>query len=415
MSIQTKSRCFKAVDFSGHLKFPFLTAFSLFVSLAPLKALDWYRWRGPDLNGISKETGWQTVWPKEGPKQLWKASLGIGFSSMSVSNGRVYTMGNENDTETVFCFDANTGQLRWKHSYPCPIDPKYYEGGPSATPTVDAKAVYTLSRKGDLFAFDAETGKVAWSKNVHKELGLKIPDWGFSGSVLVEGNLLIINAGGAGTALDKRSDKVAWTSSKDEAGYSTPLPFETGAQHAVALFSASELEAVNVADGKLLWKFPWKTKYGVNAADPIISGNEFFVSSGYDQGCALWRVSNGKPSVVWQNKNMRNHFNSCVLIDGNLYGFDESELKCQDWAGGRIKWTEKSLGKGSLMAAAGKLIVLGEKGMLVVADASPAGFKPISQAQVIGGKCWTTPVLSNGKIYCRNAKGDLVCVDVGGK
>ncbi len=183
----------------------------------------------------------------------------------------------------------------------------------------------------------------------------------------------------------------------------------------MALFSTTELEAVTAADGKLLWKFPWKTKYGVNAADPIINGDKFFISSGYNEGCALVQIRSNKAAVLWQNKNMRNHFNSSVLIQGNIYGFDESDLKCLDWSSGAVKWAEGGLGKGSLMAADGKLIVLGEKGMLVVADASPAGFKPISHAQVLGGKCWTTPVLSNGKIYCRNARGDLVCVDVSGK
>ncbi|MBI3853403.1 MAG: PQQ-like beta-propeller repeat protein [Verrucomicrobia bacterium] len=393
------------------LVLPVLFALSTFAA----EALDWYRWRGPDLDGISKESGWQTTWPKEGPKQLWKAAVGIGFSSMSVSNGRVYTMGNEKDTETVFCFDANTGELRWKHSYPCPIDPHVYEGGPNATPTVDGKQVYTFSRKGHLFAFDAETGNVIWSKNVHDELGLKIPEWGLSSSVLVEGDLLIINAGVAGSAVNKTTGKVVWTSGKESAGYSTPVPVNQGSQLAVALFSTTELEAVSVADGKLLWTFPWKTKYGVNAADPIINGDNIFISSGYNEGCALLKVSGNKPSVVWQNKNMRNHFNSSVLIAGNIYGFDEADLKCLDGSNGAVKWTEGGLGKGSLMAADGKLIVLSEKGMLVVAAASPAGFKPISRAQVLGGKCWTTPVLSNGKIYCRNARGDLVCVDVSGK
>jgi outer membrane protein assembly factor BamB len=393
----------------------FSAAILLGLSVFSANAIDWFRWRGPDLDGISKETGWLTTWPKEGPKQLWKASVGIGFSSMSVSDGRIYTMGNEKDIETVFCFDASTGELRWKHSYACPIDPHVYEGGPNATPTVDGKTVYTFSRKGHLFAFDAGTGKVIWSKNVHDELGLKIPEWGLSGSVLVEGNLLIINAGVAGTALDKTTGKVVWTSSKESAGYSTPVPFNQGPQRAVALFSTTELEAVTAADGKLLWKFPWKTKYGVNAADPIINGDKFFISSGYNEGCALVQIRSNKAAVLWQNKNMRNHFNSSVLIQGNIYGFDESDLKCLDWSSGAVKWAEGGLGKGSLMAADGKLIVLGEKGMLVVADASPAGFKPISHAQVLGGKCWTTPVLSNGKIYCRNARGDLVCVDVSGK
>src|SRR5437667_2272788 len=181
-------------------------------------AADWYRWRGPDLNGVSKEAGWLTSWPAGGPKQLWKASVGTGFSSISVSQGRVYTMGNSDDTETVYCFNVENGSLRWKHSYPCPLDPNVYEGGPNATPTVDGNAVYTFSRKGDVFAFRADTGAVLWQKNIQSELDLRIPGWGFSSSPLVLDKLLVLNAGGAGTALDKESGKVAWQSGKEAAG-----------------------------------------------------------------------------------------------------------------------------------------------------------------------------------------------------
>src|SRR5881392_1459521 len=118
-------------------------------------ANDWPRWRGPDLNGISKETGWSASWPQEGPKQLWKATVGTGFSSIAVSNGRAYTLGNVNDTETIYCLDANTGKVLWKHSYACSTDPNLYEGGPNATPTVDSNTVYSFSRKGHVLALDA--------------------------------------------------------------------------------------------------------------------------------------------------------------------------------------------------------------------------------------------------------------------
>lgn len=110
-------------------------------------AADWYRFRGPDLNGISKETGWQVNWPADGPKQLWKASIGTGFSSLAVSKGHVYAMGNKDDKDTVYCFAANSGAVVWKHTYDCPLDPKYYEGGSSSTPTVDGDQVYTMSKK----------------------------------------------------------------------------------------------------------------------------------------------------------------------------------------------------------------------------------------------------------------------------
>jgi outer membrane protein assembly factor BamB len=153
-------------------------------SLSTAIAADWPRWRGPDLNGISRETGWSSQWPASGPKQLWKASVGTGFSSMTVRQGRVYTLGNADNTDTVFCIDVRTGEVVWKHSYPASLDPINYEGGPSATPTVDGDRVYTFSKHGLLFCLDVAKGKVIWSNNVMESLKAEKPIWGFASSVL---------------------------------------------------------------------------------------------------------------------------------------------------------------------------------------------------------------------------------------
>src|SRR5437867_8889533 len=191
-------------------------------------AADWEHWRGPAWNGISKESGWLTAWPAEGPKKSWQVSVGTGFSSVAVSRGRVYTMGNINDVETVYCLNADNGSVRWKYSYPCPVEPNLYEGGPNATPTVEGDAVYTFSRKGDVFALQADSGALLWRNNVQNELGVRMPEWGFSSSPLVDGKLLVLNAGSAGTALDKASGRVVWTSGKGPAGYASPLPIQVG-------------------------------------------------------------------------------------------------------------------------------------------------------------------------------------------
>lgn len=378
-------------------------------------AADWYRWRGPDLNGISRETGWQATWPESGPKPLWKAAVGTGFSSFSVSRGRVYTMGNTNETDTVYCLDAQSGQIVWKHSYPCPLDPKNFEGGPAATPTVDGDRVYTFSRKGDAYCLDAATGKVVWSRNLHREPGAEIPTWGFASSALIAGERVILNAGDAGVALDKKSGDVLWNSGKGPGGYATAMPLSAGRDQCLAVFSRQSLVAVKVADGQEQWRYPWKTAYDVNAADPIIAGDRVFISSGYNRGATLIRINGSQPEKVWESKNMRNHFNSCVLWREHLYGVDEAELRCLAFDTGEVKWKYPQFGKGSLMLADGKLIGLSEKGELIIAEATPAAFKPISRAQVLTGKCWTMPVLSNGHIYCRNASGNVVCLEVSGK
>ena len=388
------------------------TLLLLAATFSKTNAEDWYRWRGPDLNGISQESGWQTQWPATGPKLIWTASVGTGFSSFSVHEGRVFTMGNANNTDSVFCFDAGTGKLLWKHSYPCPLDPKYFEGGPGSTPATDDGHVYSFSRKGNLFCLNETNGTVVWSKNLAQDPGAEIPTWGFAGSPLVLGDLVIVNAGDGGTALDKNTGKAIWTSGKAGAGYATPVPLPSP-EKAVAIFTGKTLRAVNDADGSTVWSYPWNTEYEVNAADPIVNGNRIFISSGYNRGASVIRVEGNRPRSVWENKNMRNHFNSCVLWKDCLYGVDESELRCLSFDTGEVKWKYPQFGKGSLMLADGKIIGLGEKGVLFIAEATPAGFKPISQATVLNGKCWSTPVLSDGHIYCRNATGKVVCLDVG--
>lgn len=397
------------------MKFGFVAGAAVFLYVNA-SALDWYRWRGPDLNGISKEKEWTTAWPKEGPKQLWKANVGIGFSSMTVSDGRVYTMGNKNDRDTVYCFDAATGKEVWQHTYDEPLDPRYYEGGTSGTPTVDGNMVYTLSRQGKLFALDASSGREQWSKDIAKEMKLEVPEWGFASSPLVEGELLVINAGTQGAALDKKTGAAAWSTGKKASGYSTPVPFDFKGRRAVVLFAAQHLAAIEAKGGAEIWTFPWKTSYDVNAADPIIAGDRIFISSGYRTGGALLNVS-GRPTVVWKNQNMHNQMNAGVLIKDHLYGTSgqnghAGDLRCVDFNTGEVKWKEASAGLGALMAADGKLIVLGEKGELIIAAATPEKFTPLARAQVLGGKCWTSPVLSNGRIFCRNSQGAVVCVDV---
>jgi outer membrane protein assembly factor BamB len=398
------------------------------VPACPLHAanFDWYRWRGPDLNGISKESGWSATWTASGPKQLWKASVGTGFSSIVVANERAYTMGNRKDKETVYCFDAVTGAEVWKHTYDCDIDSRYYDGGPSATPTVDGDRVFTLSRKGHLYCFTAVSGKVIWEKSVNDELGLKVfkentPEWGYSGSPLVIGEKLILNVGTAGAAFDKSNGKVTWITGKQLSGYSTHVPFNVGAETYLAVFGAKGAYAVALKDGKQLWHYPFETDYDVNAADPIISGNKVFISAGYGHGAALFQSDGNRVTRIWENRNMRNQFNSCVLIDGHLYGMDGdhgsrgSALRCIEFESGKVKWSEPSVKPGALMASDGKLIVLSEPGELIIAEASPDSFRALARAQVIGGKCWTTPVLSNGRVYCRNSKGEVVCLGIAAK
>lgn len=382
-------------------------------------ATDWPRWRGPDLDGISKETGWSPKALADEPRILWRAKLGMGFASFAVADGRAYSTGNAADTDTLFAFEAATGKEVWKHSYPEPLDPKYYDGGTSATPTVEGETVYQLSRKGMLFALEAKTGKVTWQKNIARELGAAIPEWGFAGSPLVHGDLLYVNVGKHGAALNKKDGKLVWGTGRDAAGYATPVPFTQGGKKLLAVFAAKELAALDPLTGRAQWTYPWKTDYDVNATEPIFDGTKVFVSTGYGTGGALLDLSGARPKEVWANKHMHNQFNAAVLIGGHLYGISgqagqsgDAGLVCVELATGKLKWKEKSLMLGAMTATSDKLIAIGEKGELVIAEVNPDKFVAVSRGQVLGGKCWTVPVLSGGKVYVRNARGDMACVDV---
>ncbi len=387
-------------------------------------SVDWPNWHGPHHNGISSETGWQTHWPEDGPKILWKKSIGTGFASIAVSRGRIYAMGNtgkkgdkkeKEHKDIIYCLNAHTGREIWRKSYLCPVFPKQHEGGPGATPTVDGDFVYTLSKKGDLYCLNAETGQVIWYKNLAEELGVKLPNWYFAGSPLIMGELLILNAGTAGMAIEKHSGRVVWQNGKGATGYATPVPYNMDGQDCVALLNISSIVGLKPDNGQKLWQIDWTTRYDENSTDPIVHGDYIFISTGNNEGCALFRIEDGKPRKLWKNRAMSNQFNNSVLWNGFLYGFDRSKLKCLEFQTGVVKWTKDGLGMGSLMCADGKLIILSEKGMLIIAQADPEKFEAVSQAQILKGKCWTVPVLSGGHIYARNARGDLVCVDVSGK
>ncbi|MBN1417928.1 MAG: PQQ-binding-like beta-propeller repeat protein [Planctomycetes bacterium] len=386
---------------------------------AGLPAADWPCFHGPNRDLISTETGWTWQWPDGKPKELWRVSVGIGFSTVSVAGDRVYTMGNVDDTDIVWCLDAKTGKTVWTHKYPC------REGsypGPRMTPTIDGNVIYTLGRDGQLYCLNEKDGKPIWFVDIQKEYGVKQSRarWGLACSPLVLGNLLIIDAGRT-LALLKKTGKLAWASGQDVAGFSSPTLTRIGGKTFINCFNAHGLVLVNAADGKELGRLQWKTSYDVNSASPIPSGDKVFISSGYGKGCALVQVAPRGLKTVYENEEMRNHCNSCVLYDGWIYGFDGQQgstgrLACLDFATGKVKWAQGGLKVGSLMIADGKIIAMLDGGDLLIAEASPDGYEELARAKVLSGQCWTHPVLCGGRIYCRSNKGsELVCLDVGGK
>lgn len=341
--------------------------------------------------------------------------MGLGYSGFVVADGRAFTVGHAGEKDTVFCFDADTGKEIWKHSYASELGDKYFQGGTTGTPTVEGDKLYWLSRWGDLFCFEAASGKIVWEKNIQKETGAVVPDWGFTGAPYLHKNLLILNVGEGGVAVEKGTGKIAWRSANKKAGYSTPVPIP-GTPN-VVFGNAEHYVAVNPENGKEAWRVRWETMYGVNAADPIIHDQKMFISTGYGKGAGLFDLTKNPPAELWRNKALRTQLNAGVLYEEHVYGVDgdtteKARLKCVEFETGKEKWSEPNIGSGGVTLADGKLIVLTAQGELMVLPASPDAFQPTARAQVLGGTSWTAPVLANGRIYCRNSRGDVVCVDV---
>ena len=394
-----------------------LAAFSLaaFCWPGPAALADWTFYRGPTGNGISAEK--LGPLPMGGLRPLWKANVGTGTSSITVSGERVFTMGNVQNKDNVWCFEAKTGRVLWNHQYPLDVDKRSFEGGTAVTPTVDGNRVYTVSHQGDLFCLDVASGKPLWYKHYQRDLGGRRPYYGYAASPLVEGNLLICEVGGQGAstvALDKATGNVVWKSGDDDLGYASPVAADILGKRTLVLFKSTNIVGLEAQTGRELWRQAWKTEYDINAATPLVDGNRIFVTSGYGAGCALFEVTASGVSEHWRNKNMRSHVNSPVLWKGAIYGIDNTAnprapLVCLDLETGALKWSEK-LGGGAFVLVDGKLVILSEPGELVIGDVSAAGFKAVLHQHVLPARCWVQPTFANGRIFCRNNTGELVAL-----
>jgi len=385
----------------------------------PVASKSWPNWMGPNRDGVSTERGWKTEWPESGLPVLWAQQIGIGFSSISLASGRLYTMGHIDGEEIIWCLNADTGVEIWNHHYPCELNNNLHEGGPGSTPTIDGDRVYTLGKEGQVFCLNAETGKVLWDVMLQDDLNVHLPEWGFASSAVITGNQVIFE-GGRVVSYDKLTGKKLWQTDKREAGYGSAALFPSGPDPKyAATLDCEGLRITKLTDGAEVAFRAWPSPFRTNATTPIVHENRIFISTAYDVGCGLFEFDGTKLKQVYVNKNMRNHFNNSILLDGYLYGFDGNsnlgrvvQLTCLKWGTGEVAWKQRGLGCGSLMIADKKLVCLSESGNLVVAKASPTTYEELGKSPFLTGRCWTVPVLFGQRIYGRNAAGKLVCVEL---
>ena len=368
----------------------------------------WPQWRGPNRDGVSKETGLLKQWPAEGPPLVWKASgAGHGYSSFSVANGRLYTMGLRGDREFVVAFDIANGKEVWATAHGGAFRNDRGDG-PRGTPTVDGDRLYALGGNGDLSCIEARTGKVVWSKNVLREFGGSNITWGISESPLVLGNKVLVNAGGENAsivALNKENGAVIWKSQSDDAGYSSAIPLQVNGGTQVIFFTAQRALGLDVNDGRLLWDYGRPSNNVANVATPIARGNRVFISSDYGTGGGVVEIkADGKAQEIYFTKDMRNHHSSSVLIGDYLYGFSSSVLTAMKFDTGEIAWRNRSVGKGALVYADGHLYCLSEGGVVGLVEATPTEYREKGRFRIPQDSLptWAHPVVAGGRLYLRD-------------
>ena len=406
------------------------TAFSLFsLALAvpePAAADDWPQWRGPHRDGVSTETGLADRWPSGGPPLLWRTDgLGEGYGSVAVSDGTIYVQGSRSGRSVVFALDAAGGGVRWERE----LGPRLRDSrgnGPRGTPTVAGDSLYALTGMGELARIALVDGSVRWRRNILRDFDQRNISWGISESPLIEGDSVVVMPGGdrgAIAALDRESGETVWTSDglTDRAGYSSLVAVDledAGEPLRVILgFTARAGVGVRAADGELLWHYREPSNRTANAATPIYSNGRVFYTSAYGTGGGALRVravgDNVSTGQVWFESSLRNHHGGVVLYEGHLYGFFGRVLACVDFETGEMVWRDRSVGKGSLTLADGKLFMLGERHLAGLAEATPDGYRERGRFDVDdrGRPSWAHPVVSNGVLYIHNW-GELLAYDV---
>ena len=364
-----------------------------------------------------------------------------GFSSITVSDGKAFTLvlreveGVKQDL--VLAVDAHTGKELWTYA----LGPTKYDGGgdsgtndnkggdgPRSTPSVDGKFVYVLSGKLVLSCLDAKTGAKVWAADLIKDHAGRNITWQNAASPLIDGNAVYVAGGGAGQSLiafDKKTGAVLWKGQDDKMTHATPVAATILGVRQIIFFTQTGLVSLNPKDGEVLWRYGFK--YNVStAASPVVAGDMVYCSAGYGVGAGLVKLAKdggGKfqATEVWRKTGqLMNHWSTPVFKDGYLYGmfsfkeYGSGPLKCVELATGKEVWSQAGFGPGNVTLAGSNLVVLSDAGQLVLVEASPKAYNELSRAKVVEGKCWSTPTLSDGRVFARSTK-EGVCVDATGR
>ncbi len=396
---------------------------------AAVSAADWPQWRGPERSGLSKETGLLKTWPAEGPKLAWTArKLGEGHATPSVAKGRIFGMGLRAGDEVVWALDEKTGKEIWSARIAAVSQLEGTQGGNGsrATPAVSGAQIYALGVGGDLACLNVSDGAVRWKKSLVTDFGGRVPTWGYSESALVDGDNVIVTPGGDAAplvALDKKTGAVVWKAQVPGGGrvaYASAIAADVDGQRQIIQFLAGGVVGLEAKSGKLLWRYDAPAnRQGINCSTPIYRDKYVFAASAYQHGGGLAKLTAGAGGAmaaeeVYFTRQMQNHHGGMVLVGDYLYGFDNSNLTCLEWKTGKVMWSDRSVGKGSVSYADGLLYCRSERGPVALVEANPKEYVEkarLEQPERSTSPSWPYPVIANGKLYLRD-QDVLLCYDI---
>lgn len=398
----------------------------LLLSLAgTLSAADWPQFLGPHRNGLSEETGLLAAFPADGPPVVWRVPGGVGMSGISVAQGRACTLVQRDGRQWAVCLNAATGAQLWA----TPLAPEFQNSmgdGPRATPCIADGIVCTYSGEGLLSGLRWSDGQLLWSRHPVQDYGGKPADYGMACSPLVHAGQVIVTVGAPRAtvaAFDLQTGEPRWqVGTGTAAGYSSPALLTLAGREQLVVFAGNALLGIDPTAGRELWRHPWPTDYDCNIAVPLALDGGVFISCGENHGCALLDVSpEGQVRERWSatgaDSVLRNEWQTSLLINGSLYGYDNvgsagpvTHFTCIDPATGERRWQQKRFGKGNAIAADGKLWCTSMEGELILLQADPQQFVELGRTVVLQ-TTRQAPSLADGRLFLRDG-AEILCLDI---
>jgi outer membrane protein assembly factor BamB len=381
----------------------------------------WTDFRGPNRAGIYAETEIETAWPAAGLPRLWKQPVGGGYASFTVGEGRAYTIEQRRDREAITAYDVETGREIWAFAYPALFDEIMGGAGPRATPVYHEGRLYSLGANGDLYCLAAKTGKPEWWKNILADNAAGNAHWGMAGSPLIVDRMVVVTPGGAKgrsiVAYDRLSGAPVWQALNDRVAYTSPILATLAGRRQIVWISGQRAVGLAPENGALLWEYAFPAQMEMNCAQPVVvDDSSVLLSSSPGPGAALLEIAKTGDTyaarAAWQNNRMRNKFNSSVLYQGFIYGFDDAILACIDAKTGELKWKGGRYGYGQLLLAGGHLVVVTEEGDVALVRATPKEYRELARFSAVEGRTWNIPAIDNGLLLVRNSS-EMACFRLG--